>query len=115
MDVPEEVDRGKPFPFTMFYRVDKPVGGAYRVFIHFDGPGSRFNGDHTPLEGRFPANYWVPGYYILDEFMVQPDTMQQPSGPYTIYTGFWQSDRLKVTSGPSDNDNRVRAGTMRVK
>jgi 4-amino-4-deoxy-L-arabinose transferase-like glycosyltransferase len=115
-DLPDELERGKAFKIAMFYKVNAPVGGSHRVFIHFDGPGTRFNGDHTPLDGKFPANYWVPGYYIIDEFTVTPDRMSQPAGMYTIFTGFWQGDsRLKITSGPSDGDNRARIGAARVK
>ena len=85
-----------------------------RRFIHFDGPGSRFNGDHVPLEGKFPTNYWVPGYYVVDEHSMEPDRTTAAQRPTTtVYTGLWQGDaRLKVVSGPSDGENRVKLGTV---
>lgn len=115
-DLPLELERGRPFKITLYYKVNQPIAGGYRIFIHFDGPGSRFNGDHTPLDGKFPTNYWVPGFYVIDEFTVTPDRVTQPSGTYTLYSGFWAGDqRLKVVAGPSDGENRVRMGTLRVR
>ena len=115
-DLPQELERGKPFKFTAYYKVNQPVGGAYKIFLHFDGPGTRFNGDHVPLDGKFATNYWVPGHYIVDEFMITPDRATQPSGTYTVYMGFWLGDqRLKVTAGTQDGENRVRVGVVRVK
>jgi hypothetical protein len=115
-DVPAELDRGRTFKITMYYLVKAPIGGAYKVFIHFDGPGNRFNGDHVPLEGKFPTNYWVPGYYIIDEHDMEPDRSTTVPGWYQIYTGFWLGDqRLKAISGNNDGENRVKIGAVRVK
>ena len=98
--------------------VNQPVGGIYKVFLHFMGP-SYINGDHVPLDGRFPTPYWVPGYYITDEHVVTPKTGDQlsaPSGVYQIYMGFFAGDRrMKVVSGPQDGDNRVKLGLLRLK
>lgn len=115
-DVKPEIDRGAEFTITMYYKVKQAVPAGYKVFIHFDGPGTRFNGDHVPLEGRFPTNYWVPGSYIIDEHKVVAERAMAPAGTYFIYTGFWLGDsRLKVTSGPNDGDQRVKLGAVRVK
>ena len=114
-DVPALVHRGEDFKIRLYFKVLQPVGGSYKVFIHFDGPGSRMTGDHVPLAGRFPTQNWVPGYYITDEHLMKPDRAGEPSGPYNILMGFFAGDkRLKVTSGPSDNDNRVKLGPMTV-
>jgi hypothetical protein len=115
-DLPAELDRGRNFTITMYYKVNAPLGSAYKVFLHFDGSGTRFNGDHVPLEGRFPTNYWVPGFYVLDEHVMEPDKATAPAGYYQIYGGFWLGDqRLKVVSGPQDGENRVKLGFVRVK
>lgn len=115
-DVPDEVERGKPFKMTVYYQVKQPIPGNYKIFHHFDGAGARFNGDHTPLDGKFPTNYWVPGFYIIDEYTITPDRVTTPSGYCTVYTGFWSGDqRLKVVAGPADSDNRVKLGIIKVK
>jgi hypothetical protein len=114
-DAPQTVHRGEEFKVRLYYKVLAPVGGTYKVFIHFDGPGARMNGDHVPLAGRFPTQNWVTGYYITDEHVMKPDRAGEPSGPYTILMGFFAGDkRLKVTSGPADGENRVKLGPMTV-
>ncbi len=115
-DLPDELSRGQSFKITLYYKVIAPLGGAYKVFLHFDGPGTRFNGDHIPLEGRFPTNYWVPGFYIIDEHRMEPDRATSPIGNYQIFGGLFMGERrLKIASGPSDGDNRARLGGVRVK
>ncbi|MSP60353.1 MAG: hypothetical protein EXR72_08430 [Myxococcales bacterium] len=115
-DLPPQLTRGGKFKVTFYYKVNAAVGGAYKVFVHFDGSGTRFNGDHVPLDGRFPTNYWVPGFYIIDEHEMEPDRATAPSGNYKIYTGFWAGDqRLKVVTGNHDGENRVIVGSVQVK
>ena len=115
-DLPAELARGQEFKIRLYFQVLQPLGGNYKVFIHFDGSGSRFNGDHTPLEGRFPTPNWVPGYYITDEHLMTPDRAMQPAGAYRIFMGLFAGEgRLKVTSGPQDGENRVKLGGVNIK
>jgi hypothetical protein len=117
-DVPDEVSRGDEILIRMYYRVLQPTGGSYKVFLHFDGMGSRFNGDHLPLDGRFPTSYWAPGHYITDEHRVPTSRLNQATGYYQIFTGLWpggEGARLKVTAGPHEPDHRVRLGVIKVK
>jgi hypothetical protein len=117
-DAPPEINRGEELVIRLYYRVLAPVGMNYRVFLHFDGPGSRFNGDHTPVGGKFQTTYWSPGTYITDEHRVPIGRMSQAPGYYQIFTGFWpggDGPRMTVTSGPHEPDQRVRIGAIRVK
>jgi 4-amino-4-deoxy-L-arabinose transferase-like glycosyltransferase len=115
-DLPDEVSRGQDFKVRLYFKVLQPIGGAYKIFVHFDGPGTRFQGDHAPLDGRFPTSNWVTNYYITDEYNVVPDRARQVSGYYRVFIGFWLGDsRLKVTAGPQDGENRVRLANMNVK
>jgi hypothetical protein len=115
-DAPNTVDRGRQFTITLYYKVKAPLGTNYKVFVHFDGPGHRVNGDHVPLDGKFPTSNWVPGYYIIDEHPMTAERTGTPEGVYKIYTGFWLgSQRLQVKSGPSDGENRVQLGTVVVR
>jgi hypothetical protein len=114
-DLPPEVKRGQEFKIRLYFRVDQPLGGSYKVFLHFDAANTRFNGDHTPLEGRFPTQYWVPGYYVTDEHLVTPDRAMQPAANYTVFMGLFAGDkRLKVLRGPQDGEQRVKLGTLLV-
>jgi hypothetical protein len=115
-DVPDAIDRGRQFTITLYYKVKAPIGTNYKVFVHFDGPGHRVNGDHVPLDGKFPTANWVPGYYIIDEHPMTAERTGTPEGVYKIYTGFWLgSQRLQVKSGPNDGENRVQLGTVVVR
>ncbi|HZS38014.1 MAG TPA: glycosyltransferase family 39 protein [Polyangia bacterium] len=115
-DLPDILDRGQEFKIRLYFKVMAPLGGSYKVFLHFDGPGTRFNGDHVPLEGRFPTQNWVPGYYITDEHLMTPDRATQPSGYYRIFMGMFAGDqRLKVISGPQDGDQRVKLGQVTIR
>jgi 4-amino-4-deoxy-L-arabinose transferase-like glycosyltransferase len=115
-DLPDSLNRGQDFKVRLYFQVLQPLGGSYKVFIHFDGPGTRFNGDHVPLEGRFPTNHWVPGYYITDEHAMAPDRAMQPAGYYRLFMGLFSGEnRLKVTTGPQDGENRVKLGGISIR
>lgn len=115
-DLPADLNRGQDFKIRLYFKVLAPLPGSYKVFIHFDGPGTRFNGDHVPMEGRFPTQHWVPGYYITDEHAMQPDRATQPAGAYRVFMGFFSGEtRLKVTSGPQDGENRVKLDSLTIR
>lgn len=117
-DIPQEAQRGTEFIVRLHYRVLAPVLGNYRVFLHFDGSSARINGDHIPLGGKYPTNYWTRGQYITDEYRMSTSRLNQSAGYYTVFTGFWPGGdgaRMKVTQGPHEPDNRVRLSAVRVK
>lgn len=114
-DLPAEASRGGDILVRLYFKVLQPVGGSYKVFLHFDGPGSRVNGDHVPLDGRFPTQFWSTGTYVTDEYLLKPDRATEPTGLFQLYFGFFSGDRrLKVKEGPSDGENRVRLGSVHV-
>jgi len=115
-DVPDVVTRGGKFRIALYFQVLGQMPSGYKIFIHFDQPANRFHGDHQPLDGKYPTQYWLPGDYIVDPHDVEIPFITTPSGRYTMYMGFWLgSQRLKVTEGPQDGVNRVRLGTLRVR
>jgi len=115
-DLPSQLSRGADFHIRLYFQVLQPLGASYKVFVHFDGAGTRFNGDHVPVEGRFPTSYWVPGSYIVDDHLIQPEKAYQPEGAYRVFMGLFLGDkRLPVKSGPQDGENRVRLGNTVVK
>ena len=57
---------------------------------------------------------WLKDDVLMDdyEFTLEPNFSP---GPYTNFFGLFVGDtRLKVKSGPADNDNRVNGGILRV-
>lgn len=111
----DSVGAGQRFELTWYWRVlSKPPSG-YQVFVHIDGDGLRLNGDHTPVNGRYPTKLWDPGDVIVDtqELTVPAN---YGVGDYTIYVGFFSgSKRLEVKSEPADDSNRVNAGALQVR
>jgi hypothetical protein len=115
-DMPAEVRRPGKLKMRLYFHVKTRVPANYKLFMHFDQPGHRFHGDHTPLGGKYPTQYWLPGDYIIDEYEIDLPLLTTPGGTYTPYIGFWLGNkRLKVKSGPADKSNRVRLGKLRVR
>ena len=119
-DAPAVIGAHQDFRLKLYFKVNAPLPGSYKVFVHIDGAGTRINGDHVPLDGKFPTNYWVAGTYITDEHMIHPsdnNTATAPnSGFYQVYMGMYLgAERLKIVSGPSDGDNRARLGAITIK
>jgi hypothetical protein len=115
-DVADVVTRGGKFTITLYFHVLTPMPAGWKLFIHFDQPANRFHGDHEPLDGKLPTQFWLPGDYIIDPHDVEIPLITTPSGEYQIFVGFWEGDnRLKVVEGPNDGVNRVPIGNLRVR
>lgn len=102
------------YKIRFYYRVDQPISGTWKAFVHIDGFGRRYNGDHAVLEGRYPMNLWNPGDIIVDElaFQLEPNFMP---GDYTVFFGFFSGDtRYGVVRGAAQ-DNRVVGGPLHVR
>lgn len=117
LDLPygDRVGAGDPFAITWYFRVLRGISGNYKMFVHIDGRGLRINGDHDPLDGKYPLRLWDKGDVVVDR-----QTLKVPAhfrgGNYTIYMGFFSGNtRMKVKEGPADNENRVNAGVLTVR
>lgn len=109
------VPLGGSFKLTLHFRVLREVYGDHQIFIHVDGPCPRINGDHPPVGGRYPVRYWLPGDYIHDEFRVSIPSYCR-AGRYYVYMGFFQGDdRMRVSGGEHDRENRVVAAVVNVR
>ncbi|HMJ11717.1 MAG TPA: glycosyltransferase family 39 protein, partial [Polyangiaceae bacterium] len=112
--VADSVAAGKPYQFVIYYRVVAPISGSWETFIHIDGFQRRFNGDHKTLEGKYPFHLWRVGDFIAD---VYPFTLEPnfTPGTYSVFFGmFTGSRRLEVKRGSAQED-RLNAGTLRVR
>jgi len=110
----EAVSPGRTYHLKTYYRVLAPVTTEWEAFIHIDGFHRRHNGDHKPMNGKYPMSLWLPGDLLADdhEFKLEPNFTP---GTYTIFFGLFVGDtRLKVKSGPNDGDNRINGGALRV-
>ena len=110
----ESVAPGRKYHMRTYYRVLGAVGTEWEAFIHIDGFRRRHNGDHKPMGGKYPMGLWLVGDLLVDEYEFGLEPNFTP-GAYTIYFGLFVGDtRLKVKSGPSDGDNRVNGGQLKV-
>ncbi len=110
----DAVTPGRTYHMRTYYRVLSPVTTEWEGFLHIDGNHRRHNGDHKPMAGKYPMSLWLPGDVLLDDndFKLEPNFTP---GEYEIYFGLFVGDtRLKVKSGPSDGDNRIHGGPLRV-
>lgn len=105
---------GEHYRFSICYRVLAPITARWRTFVHIDGLQRRFNADHEPLDGKYPLSFWRPNDVLVDS----TDLVLEPNfspGSYRVYFGMFSGERrLKVTSGPADQD-RISAGTLLVR
>lgn len=117
LDLPagDSVGAGQRFTVTWYWRVIAKPPSGYQVFVHIDGNGLRLNGDHEPVEGRYPPRLWETGDVIADtQELTVPANFR--SDDYVMYVGWFSgSQRLKVKSGPNDGVDRVRAGVLPVR
>jgi 4-amino-4-deoxy-L-arabinose transferase-like glycosyltransferase len=106
---------GESFSIIWYFRVLKNIPGNYKMFVHIDGKGLRLNGDHDPVDGKYPVRLWDQGDIIADRQELEvPAHFRR--GQYTIFMGFFSGGtRLKVVEGPRDDANRVRSGILRVR
>lgn len=108
------VSPGRKYQIKTYYRCLGPVTSEWEAFIHIDGFQRRHNGDHKIMQGKYPFGQWLKDDILVDihEFQLEPNFSP---GNYTIYMGlFLGESRMKVKSGPSDGDNRVLGGSLRV-
>jgi len=109
------VGPGEEFTLTWYFQVHAAVPGSYRPFVHIDGSGQRLNGDHDPVDGRYPLRLWEPGDVVVDRHTVRVPA-NYGRGNLTIFMGFYSGDnRLEVVEGPADEVDRARVGVLPIR
>ncbi|MBI5531459.1 MAG: glycosyltransferase family 39 protein [Deltaproteobacteria bacterium] len=104
---------GKKYRMRTYFQVTGRISGEWEMFIHIDGHQRRFNGDHKPMDSKYPMSLWQVGDYVVDdyEFALEPNFTP---GPYMLYYGFFIGDsRLKVVRGKHHED-RIEGGNLMV-
>jgi hypothetical protein len=105
---------GRAYRMRTYYKVLAPVTTEWEAFIHIDGFHRRHNGDHKPMEGKYPFALWQRDDLLVDDYEFKLEPNFSP-GSYTVFFGLFVGDtRFKVKSGPSDGDNRINGGTLHV-
>ena len=113
---PPKPKAGSPLTITMYWKVLKPLTGNWKVFVHIDAAGVRIHGDHDPVEGLYPTTNWAVGDLVRDVHYISSVKSTATPGRYTFYAGLFRgSTRMKVESGPKDQENRANLGSVRVR
>ena len=120
VNLPAKVRRGSSFEVTLVFKVVAPIGGAWKIFAHFDRGSSRIIGDHAPIRERCATSFWQPGDYIVDTFTVDAGNSSFITGSYDVWIGFFTGTNpnwrnMTVTRAPEglkDGNNRVKVGTV---
>jgi hypothetical protein len=120
VNMPRRVGRGDNFDVTLFYKVLKPVGKNWKIFLHFDGTGMRFQGDHDPIRGRCGTSFWQPGDYIIDTHTLEAGGLSYPKTTYRVWSGFFVGSagnwtNMKAITGNPDKADRVPIGSIEVR
>jgi hypothetical protein len=109
------VPLGGSFKITFVFHVLRESPRNWQIFVHTDGAGPRINGDHEPVNGRYPVRLWQEGDYIRDQLTIQVPSTYRP-GVYTVFMGFFDgSDRMHTEGGEHDRENRVIAARVTVR
>jgi hypothetical protein len=110
----DSIAPGRKFHFRVYYKVLAPVTSEWEAFIHIDGFHRRHNGDHKVMNGKYPFSLWNKDDLLVDDYEMTLEPNFSP-GMYTIFFGLFLGEtRLRVVSGPSDGENRITGGPIRV-
>jgi hypothetical protein len=113
----ETVVPGQPFTITWYWHAQRRLDDGWQVFTHLvDSRGeNRMNEDGTGLLRQL----YQPGRWSEGEYLRDPQTITLPpdwnSDEVVFYLGLWNGpNRLAVTRGPNDGENRARGATIPV-
>jgi 4-amino-4-deoxy-L-arabinose transferase-like glycosyltransferase len=105
---------GRKYRMRTYYQVLAPITTEWEAFIHIDGYQRRHNGDHKPMDSKYPFALWLKDDLLVDDYEISLEPNYTP-GDYELFFGLFVGEtRLKVKSGPSDGDNRIKGGILKV-
>ena len=105
---------GRKYRMRTYYKVLAPITTEWEAFIHIDGYHRRHNGDHKPMDGKYPFALWLKDDLLVDDYEIGLEPNFTP-GSYELYFGLFTGDtRLKVKTGPQDGENRIDGGPILI-
>jgi hypothetical protein len=107
-----EAGSGDVIYLETYFEVLERATSPRKIFIHMDFGSNRINGDHDPVNGEYPINYWVPGEIVRDRYPLKIDR-GSPAGNYAIFFGFFSGDTRMDVQPPVQAD-RVLLGYFPV-
>jgi hypothetical protein len=104
----------QPAQLTLYFRARARLRGTWQVFVHLDGLQRRFNADHEPFGGKYPARFWQPGDILADTTELRLEPHFSP-GSYRLYFGLFTGERRLTVSEDGKQDDRVSGGVVQVR
>ena len=106
-DIKGEPKKGGTFDLVMYYRVDQPVQGDWKIFVHLEAPGKRRAPfDHYGVGGLYPVGSWKKGEIVRDVVQIQvPSDWNE--GDAQILIGFFDWGLYNTTQG----DRRLKVAS----
>jgi hypothetical protein len=110
--------RGAPAQLTLFWKLLRPLGEDYKVFVHLrDRTGQTVaQADHIPSEAlvALPTSIWREGEIVPDVSYLQVPA-DTPPGEYQLLVGLYNPDTLErlPVEGDSSGENAVVVTTLR--
>ncbi|HEU5056422.1 MAG TPA: sulfatase-like hydrolase/transferase, partial [Kofleriaceae bacterium] len=111
LDRPVRAGGSIPMTFTFEAR-GAPLAAGWKVFVHVEGRGRRFQGDHEPPR---PPAWWRQGQFVRYTHPV-PVPAGTPPGRYQVWVGLFRGSArhaARSASTPLDDD-RALVGTIDV-
>ncbi len=119
--------KGGQLDLTMYFRVDEPVHGDWKIFVHFEAAGKRRQPfDHYGIGGLYPVGSWKKGEIIKDTVNIQIPGDWPADVQSQILVGFFdwgawskagQDRRLKVANAGTAKslpDDRIVLTTLDI-
>lgn len=109
--LPAELEPGRPYPVTLYWRVRGETEQSYAVFVHLINEDGQIIAQHdgSPGEGTLPTNIWVAGEIIRDPHAIMLPA-ELPPGRYMLRVGIYDpisGERLPAASPLSIVDRSV--------
>ncbi len=117
---------GNTVELAMYFKVNKPVSGDWKIFVHFEAPGKRRQPfDHYGVGELYPVGQWKKGEIIRDKVTIAIPK-DWPNGKTQLLVGFFdwgawskasQNRRLKLAAGSKKHgtaDDRALVTTVEV-
>jgi len=108
-----EVAPGDTLLLTLYWQAAAPVGEAYTVFTHLQGPEGELiaQQDNPPGRGSRPTDSWVPGALIEDPYEIEVPRDTVP-GEYTVSAGMY--DPIALERLPASGADGERLSSDRI-
>ena len=125
-DIKGATTAGNTVELLMYFKVNKPVTGDWKIFVHFEAPGKRRQPfDHYGVGDLYPVGQWKKGEIIRDKVTIAIPK-DWPNGKTQLLVGFFdwgawskasQNRRLKLAAGSKKHgtpDDRALVATVDV-